>query len=139
MWNSTLIKSIRWIFYIPLIWFSVVLLNYIIWNISLWIYSLSNFWILFIFLFGWGIIFQLWGIIFSTAVLFLINICPDKKVGGYIFTIISLIIILQIFYKIWTENSPKGFLIIFTILMIIFWFMFISIALNTEDLIDNNF
>lgn len=140
MWNSGLSKAIRWILYIPIISIALLLLNLGLSYLTVELFDFKwNFWrvLLFIMFFG-GVVIYLPALI-SMAITFLtVSICPDKKIGGYIFTIFAIPNFLYLLYNIWTidvyfSNRVITTLVIATIVILITSVYTISSALTLHD------
>lgn len=124
MWDSTLVKIIRWILFLPLILISLETLNYGIKYliIQLFDFDFREFWslisneVIFFVVVGFVIIFlpMLFAIVIS---LLTVSLCPNKKIGGIIYSIFAGINFTILIYQIWTldiGNSRK----IITILIV---------------------
>jgi hypothetical protein len=126
MWNSTLVKVLRWILFIPNILIGLAVTQ---WALAYGFkYIIDTTWNLpniirngFFLLFGSITITMA----FSALITFLVtSICPNKKIGGVIFSTLVGLNFIYMIYNIWTDaafNSyaSVGELIVCTLLAVV--------------------
>lgn len=140
MWNSTFVKIIRWILFIPVILISLVILDIGLTYLTIRLFDFDwSFWkvIIFISFLGSVVIFlpMLFAMIISGLTVIL---CPNKKIGGIIYAIMALINFIYLIYNIWTieiEFSGRIIttLIIATVVILITAFQSINISLTIAE------
>jgi len=137
MWNGILLKTIRWITFIPLCVLSLGLIQTLLGLLVYGIMSLhlSMFWlILALFLVG-GMIMGLFGMITTGISLLTVQFCPSVKVGGYILSILTLLSFTYTIIKLWTiqdnlNGNILGFCIVMTILYVGLCFSIIIVSMS---------
>jgi hypothetical protein len=104
MWNSGLSKALRWIFFIPIVIAGLSLIDMGIFYLNLKFFELSwSFWEIIFMLSFVGVTIALLPVIISMLLTsIIVSICPDKKIGGYIFNIFAILNFLRVLYVIWT-------------------------------------
>lgn len=146
MWDSTLVKIIRWILFLPLILISLETLNYGIKYliVKLFVFDFREFWsiisneVIFFVVVGFVVIFlpMLFAMVIS---LLTVALCPNKKIGGIIYSIFAGINFTILIYQIWTldiGNSRKiiTILIVSSVIILITAYQSIKSSLIlTED------
>jgi hypothetical protein len=131
MWNSTLMKILRWITFIPLCVLMLgiiqILFGLLVYGISL--LHLSVFWLIVIVIFGFGgLLVGLFGMLSGVISMLTVYYCPNYKVGGYILSFISLISFTVIVIRLWTiQDNSSSNIIVFDIVMTI---LYISLCLS---------
>ena len=139
MWNSAFMKAIRWILFIPLCILVLGLILYLLALLAKGVASmnLSVFWLIMgLFVVG-GLLWSIFGFI-SMGISFLtISFCPDKKVGSYIFSILTAISFIYYIIQIWTaQENLHGNIIVFCLVMTVLYvqlgFIIIIAALSAS-------
>ena len=140
MWDSGLAKAIRWIVYIPIIIIALALIEFGLIYLTIQLFNFNwNFWnvLIFISFFG-GTIFILPMMISMIITFLTVSICPDRKIGGYIYSIFAVISFIRLLYILWAMDidfSGKVItsLVISTIVIIITAGYSITAALSLEE------
>jgi hypothetical protein len=119
MWNSTLSKAIRWILYIPIIQIALGLLNLGLAYLTYQLFDFDwNFWRVLIFIFFLGsIVISLPMIISMIISALTVAVCPDRKIGGYIYSILAAINFAWLIYEIWTVDIDFSGRVITTLII----------------------
>ena len=106
MWNSGLAKAIRWIVYIPIILIALVLLDLGLTYLTIQLFDINwNFWRVLIFItFLGGTIITLPMVISMLITFLTVSICPDRKIGGYIYSIFAVINFIRLLYVMWAMD-----------------------------------
>lgn len=108
MWNSDLIKALRWIVYLPLLWFFYYALETGFIFLFEWFFNLSTFWfwVVLIFLAGaiWGAFkhYSLYGM------LLLVRLCPHYKAGAIITSVCTGLWCLFTLLVVWGVFSVES-------------------------------
>ena len=119
MWNSGLSKAIRWILYIPIIQIALGLLNLGLAYLTYQLFDFDwNFWRVLIFIFFLGSIVIYLPMIISMIISALtVAVCPDRKIGGYIYSIFAAINFAYLIYVIWTVDIDFSGRVITTLII----------------------
>ena len=104
MWNTGLMKAIRLILYIPIILIALGLLNFGLTYLTIQLFDFNwNFWRVLIFITFLGGTIVYLPMLISMIITFLtVSICPDRKIGGYIYSIFAVLNFLYLIYAIWS-------------------------------------
>ena len=140
MWNSTFIKIIRWILFVPVMLISLFILDFGLSYLTIQLFDFDwSFWrvVFFIFILGSTVIYlpMFFAMIISGLT---VALCPNKEIGGIIYAIMALINFIYLIYNIWTlefEFSGRVIttLIIATVVILITAFQSINISLTLAD------
>jgi hypothetical protein len=140
MWNSTFMKAIRWMLYIPLCLIVIALIQFLFGLLFVGIASLhlSVFWLIVgLFVLG-GIFWGLFRMLSMGISMLTVFFCPDHKIGSYIFSILTFIGFVWAIIRLWTiQDDLKGDVlvgcIVITILYIQLGVMIIYAALSSNE------
>lgn len=104
VWNSSFLKGLRWILFIPIILLVLILMDIGLTYLTSQLFVFDwNFWsvLIFMVIFGNIIIFlpRLFAMILTALTVF---ICPNRKIGGYIFLILAIINFIYLGYSFWS-------------------------------------
>jgi hypothetical protein len=104
MWDSNFSKAVRWIFYIPIILIALTLLDLgILYLTGLLLDFDWSFWKIVIFIFSFGLLIIYFPLIVSTIISGLtVSFCPDRKIGGYIYSIFAVLNFIYLLFLMWT-------------------------------------
>lgn len=114
MWNSKPAKIIRWIIYLPLAIFCLLMIYFLfIYAISVGLaFFFSSWWkILLVFIFA-GLVWELIKIVSMYLSFFVVSVCPNKPIGSMIMSITTSIIFGFLLYKIWAVQYDYSFKVI---------------------------
>lgn len=145
MWNTSIMKVVRWIAFIPVCIMALGLIQILLGLgvAGLVKLHLSTFWLILILFLVGGMIMSLFGMLTTGISVLTVQFCPNYKVGGYILSVLTLASFTYMIIRLWTiqdnVRDVLGFCIVMTILYIGFCFsiIIISLSVGNNKLIEN--
>lgn len=136
--NTPFIKAIRWILFIPLILGAMWIISFLFGFLMGELFSLrlSLFWLILFLFFLAGIVWTLFKLLASIITIGVVSVCPNRKIGGLIYSIITTASLMFMIYDTWAVQTVYSgntivFCSIITALIIGLWYNLVAVSIAT--------
>lgn len=104
MWNSTFMKAVRWILFVPLCILVIALIQFLLGLLVVGVLSLNlnMFWLIVGLAIVGGFLWGAFKMVSMGISMLTVFVCPDLKVGGYILSILTFLGFLYSIIRLWT-------------------------------------
>jgi hypothetical protein len=133
-------KAIRWLLFVPLCILVLALIQYSLGLLLVGVASmhLSVFWLIVGLFFVGGFLWGMFKMVSMGISMLTVFFCPDRKVGGYILSILTFIGFLYSIIRLWSiQEDLKGDIIVICLVMTVLYiqlgFMIIFASLTTDE------
>jgi hypothetical protein len=104
MWNSPVVKMMRWLVYIPIVFLVLTFMHFLFGLLFIGIakLNLSIFWLIVALFFLGGLLWNIFKTIALLIAMLAKKVCPNEVFGGYILAGMTSIYFLYTLFKLWT-------------------------------------